>query len=319
MTALRFKTLPFVFLLACSSSQPGPGDAAPAGDAPGATDGPTEGGNTSASLPDARPDSADAALETDTAAGTDTPPADVPPGPDTQMTTEVGDTCTAPPGTFGPFPGCAATAGTACDVVCQARCGCGQSCQVVAGVPTCRDQAAPYLDKGASCQPSADRCKPGHICLEELAGNNACGSHCYRFCRTDGECQGGEKCTIQIQLGPMSSAYRACAPPAEACDPWGSARCANLTARPSPAFACYVMGNAPNQTSCECAGSLKIGSPCTFEHECEPGAECVQQQGLKTCRKICNAELVVGPNPAPCPAGQLCTPFTGSARYGFCR
>jgi hypothetical protein len=318
MTALRFKTLPFVFLLACSSDQPRPGDAGSAVDAAA-----TEGGNTSASLPDARSDSADAAPEMDTAPGDtapgDTAPGDTLPGPDMQSTMEAGGACTAPPGTFGPFPGCTATAGTACDVVCQARCGCGQSCQVVAGVPTCRDQAAPYLEKGASCQPADDRCKPGHICLAESPGNNACGSHCYRFCRTDGDCQGGEKCTIEIQAGPMSTVYRACAPPAEACDPWGSARCANLTARPSPAFACYVNGNATNQTSCQCAGTVKVGSPCTFEHECEPGAECVQHQGLQSCRKVCNAELVVGPNPAPCPAGQLCTPFPGSAKYGFCR
>jgi hypothetical protein len=41
--------------------------------------------------------------------------------------------------------------------------------------------------------------------------------------------------------------------------------------------------------------------------------------GAKQCRKICSAELIVGPNPGPCPAGQQCTPFPTSARYGYCR
>src|SRR5438045_7525967 len=38
---------------------------------------------------------------------------------------------------LGPIPNCAATAGGACDPVCQARCGCGQRCALFSGMPAC--------------------------------------------------------------------------------------------------------------------------------------------------------------------------------------
>jgi hypothetical protein len=105
---------------------------------------------------------------------------------------------------------------------------------------------------------------------------------------------------------------------AETCQPWGSAACADARLHPAPAYACVVSRADPNLTACACIGGVKLGAACNREGECEPGMECVLLAGARQCRKICNAELVVGPNPAPCPPGQQCTPFSGSARYGYC-
>jgi hypothetical protein len=306
MTALRPTIALLSLVLACGSSEPlVPADASPSGDGP-AADGPAAPDGAAApdlplpTQPDATPDLGLAST------------------PDLMSLPEA-SACMAPAATYGPFAGCAPGPGPMCDLVCQARCGCGQRCLVDSSGPHCQDRPGPFVDLGGTCNNKDDRCEPGLLCLQESADNAACGAHCYRHCRSDGDCSNGARCVIEVQFGVTATPFKVCSPPADTCEPWGTAHCRDQAQRPAPLFGCYVMGSATNSTACECAGTLKVGAACTYEHECEPGAECIVSGATRTCRKICNAELLVGPNPAPCPAPQTCTPFTGSAKYGYCK
>jgi hypothetical protein len=231
------------------------------------------------------------------------------------------DMCTAPMGVYGPFTGCTPKIDSTCDPVCQAGCKCGERCKLEGGSPTCRAQAAPFAGPYEACNPDPklDTCRPGLICLQENDARPACAAHCYKHCRADGDCTMGAKCSIEIQFGAMTSPARVCSPPPEACTPWGAARCGMPGQRPYPTFACYVMSNMyPDVTICDCAGTAKPGDPCMFEHDCEPGSECVVFQMARTCRRVC----AVGATTAltgGCPVGMACNTFPNSTKWGYCR
>jgi hypothetical protein len=307
MTTWRAATL--VLLLACSSTATRSPDGAPPADAQPdliAPDAPSPDVLADAPVPaDLSPDLA----------------ADAP--PDLALTPDLlppdAQTCAVPPDTFGPFSGCAPGGAQACDPVCQARCGCGERCTLEGGAAVCRNQAGPFQALGQTCDPKADVCRPGTICLQESLDHPACGAHCYRHCRADADCAGGAKCAIEVQFGVSTTTSRVCTAPAEGCDPYGAARCLNVGQRPYPTFGCYLMSSdQTNLTICDCAGTVAIGMACTYQHQCVPGAECVLDGNARLCRKVCSVELVVGPNPAPCALNQVCTPFPGSTKYGYC-
>jgi hypothetical protein len=219
----------------------------------------------------------------------------------------------------GPVSCSAASPAGLCDPVCQLRCGCHQKCTFVGTQLACQDLAPAPVDVYGSCSPTADRCRAGAVCLEEIAP--ACGAHCYRFCRTDFDCGGPERarCVGEVQIGGTSGTYRVCSPPLEACDPTGEAACADPQ-RSLPLFGCYILSShVPDQAVCDCAGIKAEGAPCDFERECRPGLECVKLVTDARCRRLCRLDGAG----TPCAPGQTCTPFSTpdgpSRRFGYCR
>lgn len=236
----------------------------------------------------------------------------------------TGAMCNRPFGQgFGPFPACTPMMGTPphCDPVCQSGCSCGESCNIEGASFVCRAPTPPAHPLGDSCDAkAANSCVAGAICLEETDPAQ-CGAHCYRHCRADSDCPGGAHCSVEIQFGNTNTTYKVCAPPPETCNPFNRALCANATARPSPAFACYIASNRyPNETVCDCAGDKKEGETCEFEHQCVPGAECVKIGNSAMCRRVCMLGVAGGVVMGGCPpAAPNCTPFSNSTKWGYCR
>jgi hypothetical protein len=229
--------------------------------------------------------------------------------------------CTTPMDPYGPFAGCQAPPRQGCDPVCQSGCACNERCRLEGGNTVCRQQDAPFIGYYDSCDPKADTCRPGTICLQESQDHAACGSHCYRHCRSDSDCPNA-KCTIDVQFGSAATSSKVCSPPMDGCNPFGPARCTNTTGRPYPTFACYVMSsNYPDIPICDCAGTTPAGMQCTYEHECEPGAECVLLGMARTCRRVCKVGLPLGTLPinGGCPMLMpTCTAFPGGTQFGYC-
>ena len=252
--------------------------------------------------PDARGGRKDAAPPDDAPAG-DAPEGEPrPPGPDGSMAM-----C------LGPVPNCTPSAGGACDPVCQARCGCQQRCVLASGMPLCGPQPPNAVPIGGSCSADFDDCTAGAVCLGEAT--DACGSHCYRFCRTSDDCPGGALCSFDVEVGGKTVA-KACGSPPEKCDPTGPAKCLNA-ARPSPTFGCYVLSaQDPDSATCDCAGTKSLGSACMYEHECAPGLECIRVAGgAGSCRRVCHLGAGGCPTGACTPLGTTATPSTV---YGYC-
>jgi hypothetical protein len=231
----------------------------------------------------------------------------------------AGGMCTTPSGQYGPFPGCMPPAGaTTCDPVCQSGCACNERCKLEAGLAVCRQAGPVFLQQYDSCVPSDDNCRPGTICLQESMDHPACGNHCYRHCRDNGDCPNGTKCSVEVNFGNASSPNKVCSPPIDGCNPFGQARCVKND-RPYPTFGCYLLSsNFPDVAVCDCAGSVKTGDPCTFEHECEPGSECVSA-GTRICRRVCKVGVTTGgPAVGGCPLNMICTPFPKGLTFGYC-
>jgi hypothetical protein len=213
------------------------------------------------------------------------------------------------------LPACTADPAGACDPVCQARCGCQQRCALFSGAPACVPPAAAPVPLGGSCSADLDDCTAGTICLGEALP--ACGSHCYRFCRSDADCAGGALCNLEVVVKDQPAA-RACGAAPEACDPTGAGACTSAD-RPSPTFGCYVLsGSTPDKAACDCAGTRPLGAACMFEHECAPGTECVAvNAGPGMCRKVCHLGRA-----ADCPGGGTCAPLGTAAApstiFGYC-
>jgi hypothetical protein len=182
-------------------------------------------------------------------------------------------------------------------------------------MPACVPPAAAPVPLGGTCSTTLDDCSAGYVCLSEAT--DACGAHCYRFCRADADCPGGALCDLDVVVANKSVA-KACSSAPERCDPTGEARCTN-PARPSPPFGCYVLSaEDPDSATCDCAGSKPLGAACMFEHECAPGLECIRVSGAAgTCRRLCHLGVAGG-----CPAGAACNPLgtaaAPSAVYGYC-
>jgi hypothetical protein len=233
------------------------------------------------------------------------------------------DMCTMPTGQYGPLPNCTPPSGStkACDEVCQTGCACNERCKLEAGNAVCRIEGPTFLQNYESCDPKSDTCRPGTICLQESPDHLACGSHCYRHCRNDADCPNA-KCSIEVQFGTSMTTNKVCSPPMDACNPFGAARCTAQMGRMYPTFGCYVMSSTyPDIAICDCAGTTMTGQACTYEHECEPGSECVLLGAARLCRRVCRVNAAAGTLPAQggCPPlTPLCTPFPGGSNFGYC-
>jgi hypothetical protein len=225
--------------------------------------------------------------------------------------------CTTPMGDYGPFKSCAPKIADGCDPVCQAGCKCGERCKLETTGAACRADQPPFVDQYDRCDQNNDTCKPGYVCIEELASHPDCAAHCYRLCRNDSQCPMGSKCSDQVTVQGNVMAM-SCSIPTETCNPFGRASCGMPAQRPYPAFACYTVPGSPDLTACQCAGTIPIGTMCDNYFDCEPGAECVAIGAQKLCRRVCQigaAPLSAG----ACPAAQTCTAFSGATKYGYCR
>jgi hypothetical protein len=228
--------------------------------------------------------------------------------------------CTVAMPPYGPVAGCMPPASKPCDPVCQSGCACNERCKLEGGNPVCRAEGPMFTEQYGSCSPSADQCKPGTICLQESQDHPGCGAHCYRHCRADADCPNA-KCSVEVQFGMSTTTDKVCSPPMDTCNPFGPARCMMQGMRPYPTFGCYVMSSTyPDIAICDCAGTTLVGQACKYEHECEPGAECVLLGMARLCRRVCK----VGAPPGPpimggCPVmNPTCTPFPGGATFGYC-
>jgi hypothetical protein len=234
-----------------------------------------------------------------------------------------GAVCTNPMLPYGPFPGCTSPPrDKGCDPVCQSGCACNERCRLEGDDNThCRAEATPFLQQYDACEPKDDRCRPGTICLQESKEHPMCGSHCYRHCRTDNDCPNA-KCTIDVQFGSAATNNKVCSPPMDACSPFGQAQCSPGSMRPMGVFGCYVMSSTyPDIPICDCAGTTPLNTPCSFEHECVPGGECVLLGGIRQCRRVCRvgAPMGTGVGMGGCPPLMpTCTAFPGGSQFGYC-
>jgi len=198
-------------------------------------------------------------------------------------------------------------AGEACSPSCQRGCGCGQRCNVVDRKPACVPTGTVPL--GELCNPNADDCAPGLICLRETCGNGL--ARCYRHCTNDGQCD-GVACTINIADGQNNpTSYYTCDVPPRACNPVDGTGC------PSLSFNCYL--TSANQTLCDCPGMGKQGmnnDTCTLYSDCAPGFICISGVDGQTsphCHFVCDVSK------GGCTAAEpTCTPTIGGAKFGYC-
>jgi hypothetical protein len=172
----------------------------------------------------------------------------------------------------------------------------------------------------SACDPLQDTCRPGLVCLPEFT--EACGSHCYRFCREDIDCGENSRCVGEVSDNTGRTLYKTCSPRGGTCNPTGTSPACSDGApadRKFPDFACYIVSpEHANETVCECAGSIAEGKPCQRTYECVPGNECVPIGNDIRCRRLCTPPLSPLP-PSPCPALQTCRAFPSSGgRIGFC-
>jgi hypothetical protein len=205
-----------------------------------------------------------------------------------------------------------------CDPVCQLGCACTQRCQLVSDANSdysfdCQTPpAGSLLDDFKTCDTKNDLCKPGLLCLTPPKDSTGCGNQCYRACRQDSDCPAKSFCVLSIDLNATQSAP-ICSPPVVVCNPaltTAVTGCANSLTGPN----CYVFSNnQPDETMCDCAGTLNAGAACQDLHSCVAGYECV---GGK-CQRLCS--LVTGGTVA-CASGQICKALHGkSTKYGTCQ
>jgi hypothetical protein len=217
--------------------------------------------------------------------------------------------CSASPGPSG-----------ACDPVCQSGCACGEKCVNPGNGNRCAPITMPVQLNYDSCDPGADRCRPGAVCLPEFQAR--CGAHCYRFCRVDSDCGASARCTGEAQDDAGNPLYKVCSAKIEPCNPTGLTPTCGPGAgadRRAPAFGCYILSHLhPDETVCECAGLLPEGSPCEREYQCVPGNECLKLGTETRCRKLCTLEGSGVLPPVVCPLGQKCLNFPNARKFGYC-
>jgi hypothetical protein len=209
-----------------------------------------------------------------------------------------------------------------CDPVCQTGCQTGQQCSNAGISNMCRAASVPGEALYAACDSLRDTCRAGLVCLPEFIPEK-CGSHCYRFCREHSDCGEGSRCVGDVSDETGKRLYKTCSPRGNNCNPTGTTpRCPDnqqQADRRFPAFACYMVSpDFPDESVCECAGTIPEGQPCERTYECAPGSECIPINQDVRCRRLCTPPLSPLP-PAACPIGQTCIPFPETRRVGFCR
>jgi hypothetical protein len=195
-----------------------------------------------------------------------------------------------------------ANAGEMCNPACQTGCPCGR-CNVANGKSICTAVGTKML--GEKCNPTADDCGAGLICLGEMCGNHL--GRCYQHCDKDQQCTGnGSLCQIPIlDAQGLDSGYKVCDLATQTCDPIADTGC------PDPALHCYLTSG--DQTLCDCANrNQTLNQDCSLYNDCAPdmGLVCVTVSGVSRCMFACDQT-------APVCAGKPCV-ATG-AKYGYCQ
>jgi hypothetical protein len=236
------------------------------------------------------------------------------------------------------YASCAQMNRGVCDPVCQKGCGCNQQCQydqtgsgTLCQTLTTRSFRLPYQ----TCNPDPKAtagviCRPGSLCLNEA--RLECGAHCYRYCRSDSDCDLGDlkaRCSGLINLtgsnDPQSAApFKVCSPPLTDCVPVGPRARTSCRGR-GEAWGCYILSlrEHTEDTVCDCAGTIPVDQECERERDCEPGAECLKIGDEVKCRRLCQLTGVL-PGVGECPAGQTCKSLsvanvsTPPTKYGVC-
>lgn len=163
-----------------------------------------------------------------------------------------------------------------CDPVCQVGCVCGLRCNVVGAQPECLQPASAPKALGEKCNPMADDCQPGYVCLQEGCGTNL--GRCYRHCRSNADCGSASTCTERIESGQSTVPHKACSPPFQTCDPFDNTGC------PDPALRCFVIGTLQICNCPSTATPRQVGEACLFPEECGPGLACISGFCERLCR-----------------------------------
>ncbi len=194
----------------------------------------------------------------------------------------------------------------ACDVVAQDCAAAGTKCAYgVDGGRDCYPDGT--LDVGAACggAVTAD-CKKGLTCVNGPLDDGGTGLACAAFCRSDGDCSGGRRCYINLDVGgpelPM-----VCAAPPPSCDLFAQTCTAS-------GDGCYPTTNGPE---CYPAGSVGVDGTCIYANDCAPRMTCAKKSGVSggtTCHLLCATD---GGQPY-CPDGGVCGTLTGLNGLGAC-
>jgi hypothetical protein len=219
---------------------------------------------------------------------------------------------------YSPVAGCTGDSGKKCDPVCQTGCGCHEKCSANGmGTLTCNmPLASRPRALGESCDISSlnaaaqtDNCAPGLVCL-----NDACGTRCYHFCKTDADCPMSsctrDTGTVPEPPGPPTG-IKVCDVQLTTCNPINNGQPSGCGA---DVQGCYLLTTGTDRTVCDCpfqAGGTN--SSCSISRDCFPGLVCVDVNGTGNalCRPVCG----VGANNC---MGGMCTPLKGSTKFGYC-
>ena len=205
--------------------------------------------------------------------------------------------------------------GATCNPACQTGCACGR-CNV-AGASTVCSQVVGSAKRGEVCNPTADNCVAGYICLLESCGTNL--GRCYQHCTPSGgsagaTCPSGLACEIPILDGAnKDTGYRTCSLQNQTCTPTTAAASSNGC--PSPALGCYLATGGT--TFCDCPNRAPpgvLGAACDVYNDCAAGLMCAPPSAGAAgnhCRTICMQQ---GQN--TCPSGQRCVAV--GTTYGYC-
>jgi len=210
-----------------------------------------------------------------------------------------------------PVAGCTSDTAQTCDPVCQTGCtACHEKCSANrGGMLTCN---APLNSRprglGEDCKVAfvgaaqTDDCMPGLVCLDD-----ACGSRCYHFCKTDADC------FISTCTRLATGSIKVCDVQPVACNPIKNGMPDGC---PAGVQACYLSETMTDRTVCDCP--FQAGGPnasCSLSRDCFPGLVCVHVTGTgnSICRPVC--DLAAGANDCP---GGTCTAFNGSKKFGSC-
>jgi len=197
---------------------------------------------------------------------------------------------------------------SACTIVPQAGCsGSTPACDI-------HDDGSTYC-RGVTSQGTSNNhcaadteCKDGYTCIDD--GTTGHTAWCSRFCTQDSQCTGtGSRCVDDLIDGngnPLD--VTVCS---NACEPNAQTGC------PS-AMGCLPFESANGDfTDCTYMGTKGIGQSCVGHEDCSAGSLCVNNNSVKTCKKIC----IVGAS-STCTTG-TCTGFVdplsiGANTYGAC-
>jgi hypothetical protein len=226
---------------------------------------------------------------------------------------------------FAPVAGCTGDSGKKCDPVCQTGCGCVEKCSAnTMGTLTCNvPLASRPRALGESCDIASlssaaqtDNCAPGLVCL-----NDACGSRCYHFCKTDGDCP-MSTCTRDTGTVPVPpgtpTGIKVCDVQATTCNPINNGQPSGCGA---DVQGCYLLSTGTDRTVCDCpfrAGAANTS--CSLSRDCFPGLVCVDANGTGSaiCRPVCSLPGGTDAGAASNCGGGTCTPLKGSTKFGYC-